>query len=93
MAERSPSGVTDVVIANFVRLLAGEEMRASCATLRGDGRSEGRVEVGSCTAGAISIIWAGARTGLSTVGGRGESSFSVWSGYACNRCGSSSRSI
>lgn len=59
-AERGPSGVTDVEIDNFARFVVAEEMRASCATLGGNGLSEsGILEDGSCTDGELSITGLG----------------------------------
>jgi hypothetical protein len=61
--------VTEVVIANFARLVAAVEgMGASWATLGGDGLSEGEMGVGGCTDGELSIIESGSRAGPSMVG-------------------------
>jgi hypothetical protein len=61
--ERRPSGVGDVVIANFARLLEVEEV--SCATF--DSRSERGVEDGGCTDCELSIVTAASRMTLSGV--------------------------
>ena len=87
-AERSPSAVTDVVIANFARLAEVEEMGASWATLVGNGLSEGAMGDWGCTDGELSVIGAGPSMGRR----REESSLAGWAGYACNRCGWSSTS-
>lgn len=55
--------MTDVVIANFARLLEVEEMGASWATLGGNGLSEGAMGDWGCTDGELSIIGAGPSTG------------------------------
>jgi hypothetical protein len=68
-AERSPSGVRGALMANLARLLGAEEMRDSCATLGGEGRSEGDMWVESCCCsdGELSIVGAGSGMELSIV--------------------------
>jgi hypothetical protein len=88
-AERSPSAVTDVVIANFARLVeVVEEMGASWATLVGNGLSEGVMGDWGCTDGGVSVTGAGPSMGRR----RGESSLAGWAEYVCDRCGWSSTS-
>jgi hypothetical protein len=82
-AERSPSGVRGVVMANFARLVGVEVTMDSCANLAGEGRSEGEMWVAGCADGELSIIGVCSETELSIVEARGASLLVGWGEYGC----------